>query len=187
MPASITKELIAEKLLRFDRSFRRDFGITLATHSRPLHSIRMPPAKKDFGKRRKQIITPGDCRSPREKILACWLYTPPTAFRQRKLQQIDGILAMYHDQGLALLQDHRNGRRRQLYRRAAIRARTSPDHGTGYDIADKAHRPNRCAAPFTPPSTHIPQTAVPTTMRQPTPPAAAIPQQGQRQRGARPK
>ncbi len=73
-------------------------------------------------KRRKRNNNTGDCRSPREKNSCFRPIRRRRLFRQRKLQQIRRHTGNVPRSGPRSFQDHRNGRRRQLYRRAAIRA-----------------------------------------------------------------
>ncbi len=98
------------------------------------------PPRRDgglLGREEQEIIRPAIVEAFRQ---ACW----PSAFCADGLfagggyAKYDGILAMYHDQGLApfktLSPDGVN------FTAGLAKVRTSPDHGTAYDIAgqDKA-------------------------------------------------
>ena len=80
-----------------------------------------------------------------EKILHS-VRMPPTFFGTEAYRKFDGVLAMYHDQGLAPSQDYRNGLRRQLsadfptcaHRPTTARDSTSPDKaGPPTNLSDR--------------------------------------------------
>ena len=71
-----------------------------------------------------------------EKVLCFGPYAADGFFGNEQYRHFDGVLAMYHDQGLApfktlAMDDGVNFTAGLPY------VRTSPDHGTGYDIAGK--------------------------------------------------
>jgi 4-hydroxy-L-threonine phosphate dehydrogenase PdxA len=66
--------------------------------------------------------------------------------RQRIYKHFDGVLAMYHDQGLAPFKALSFGNGVNFTAGLPI-VRTSPDHGTGLDIAGKALRTRAASAP----------------------------------------
>ena len=63
-------------------------------------------------------------------------YPADSFFTNKNLQNFDGILSMYHDQGLAPFKalSFGNG---VNFTAGLHKVRTSPDHGTGFDIAGK--------------------------------------------------
>ena len=131
--ASITKELIEEKLLRFDRSLRRDFGI----HTPRIAVLALNPHAGEeglLGSEESEIITPAIAEAREKKILAFGPYAADGFFGSGNFRKFDGILAMYHDQGLApfktIAMDEGVN-----FTAGLPSVRTSPDHGTGYDIA----------------------------------------------------
>ncbi|MGH7950021.1 MAG: 4-hydroxythreonine-4-phosphate dehydrogenase PdxA [Candidatus Binataceae bacterium] len=90
-----------------------------------------------FGDEEQRTITPAVRRAQREGIDAFGPLAPDTAFvRTRRAFQFDAVVAMYHDQGLIAL--------KALEFERAVNVtlglpfiRTSPDHGTAFDIAGK--------------------------------------------------
>lgn len=132
---SITKELIVEKLEIFDRSLRRDFGIP--TPRIAVLSVN-PHAGEDglLGSEETEIIAPALAEARDKRILAFGPYPSDGFFGSGNFKTFDGILAMYHDQGLtpfkALSMDSGVN-----FTAGLPYVRTSPDHGTGYDIAGK--------------------------------------------------
>lgn len=135
VPAAITKEAILRKLNIFYRSLVRDFGID----SPRIAVLSLNPhAGEDglLGFEEQEIIIPAIEQAKAEKILAFGPYAADGFFGAGRFVKFDGILAMYHDQGLApfkaLAMD--NG---VNFTAGLPYVRTSPDHGTGYDITGR--------------------------------------------------
>jgi 4-hydroxythreonine-4-phosphate dehydrogenase len=130
---AITKEAIVKKLEVFNRSLHRDFAINAP---RIAVLALNPHAGEDglLGSEEKEIIAPAIAEAYNNRILAFGPYAADGFFGSGAYTKFDGVLAMYHDQGLgpfkALSMD--NG---VNYTAGLPFVRTSPDHGTGYDIA----------------------------------------------------
>ena len=82
------------------------------------------------------VITPAIEEVYAKKILAFGPYAADGFFGSGAYKKFDAVLAMYHDQGLApfkmlALEDGVN------YTASLTFIRTSPDHGTGYDIVNQ--------------------------------------------------
>ncbi len=132
---ALTKDLIREKLEAFNRSLRRDFGI----HAPRIAVLALNPHAGEqglLGSEEKDIIEPAIAEARENKILAFGPYAADGFFGAGHHKKFDGVLAMYHDQGLAPF--------KTLAMDAGVNVtaglpyvRTSPDHGTGYDIAGK--------------------------------------------------
>ena len=133
---SITKELIQEKLKIFNRSLKQDFAIS---------APRICSAFAESACRRRRIARELKSRRLSFRPSTKWLLRVCFAMvliRQTGLlgsdnfTHFDGILAMYHDQGLApfkaLAMDEGVN-----YTAGLPVIRTSPAHGTAYDIAGK--------------------------------------------------
>lgn len=134
--AAITPEAITEKLRTFNHSLKRDFGI-----ERPrIAVLALNPHSGEnglLGNEEKDIIVPTMQEAyDNDKILCFGPYAADGFFGNESYRKFDGVLAMYHDQGLAafktLAMD--NG---VNFTAGLPCVRTSPDHGTGYDIAGK--------------------------------------------------
>ncbi len=132
---AITSELIVEKLEQFDRSLRRDFAVQSPRIA--VLSIN-PHAGEDglLGEEEEKVIVPAIAAAREKKILAFGPYAADGFFGSSAYPHFDGILAMYHDQGLTPF--------KTLAMDSGVNftaglpfVRTSPDHGTGYDIAAK--------------------------------------------------
>ena len=135
VPAALSRELIFERIRTLNASLRRDFGI-------PSPRIAVlslnPHAGEDglLGNEEQDIIIPAIRDAKDKKILVFGPYAVDGFFGIGRFVKFDGILAMYHDQGLApfkaLAMD--NGIN---FTAGLPFVRTSPDHGTGYDIAGR--------------------------------------------------
>ena len=69
-------------------------------------------------------------------ILVYGPYAADGFFGSRAYENFDGVLAMYHDQGLAPFKTIAFGTGVN-FTAGLDKIRTSPDHGTGFDIAGK--------------------------------------------------
>ena len=130
---SITRENVLEKIKDFNDSLTRDFGIG---HPR-IAVLALNPHAGDgglIGTEEQQAIIPAIEEARQEKINVFGPYAADGFWGNATFSHFDGILAMYHDQGLAPF--------KTLAMDAGVNftagldfVRTSPDHGTGYDIA----------------------------------------------------
>ncbi len=128
-------ERVVEKLETIDSSLKNDFGI-------PAPNIAVlglnPHAGENgaIGSEEKEIIKPAIEKAHEKGIKASGPFAADGFFATLKPNSYDAILAMYHDQGLIPLKvlgfhDGVN------YSAGMKIIRTSPDHGTAYDIAGK--------------------------------------------------
>lgn len=135
----ITRESILDKLRILNTSLKQDFTIR-----RPrIAVLGLNPHAGDnglLGKEDQEIISPTIEIANGEGIYAMGPYAADGIFGSEALGKFDAILAMYHDQGLAPFKAlaFDNG---VNYTAGLPFVRTSPDHGTAYDIAgqDKAN------------------------------------------------
>lgn len=138
VPGALTREGIADKLRAFSRSLHRDFAID---NPRIAVLALNPHAGEEglLGSEESEIIAPAIADVRAEGILAFGPYAADGFFGSGHFDKFDGVLAMYHDQGLAPFKTVAmdNG---VNYTAGLPYVRTSPDHGTGYDIVgqDKA-------------------------------------------------
>ena len=131
----LTQELIQEKLALFNISLKQDFGIGAPR----IAVLALNPHAGDggvIGTEEESIITPA-IKAMREEGVICFGPYPADGFMgSGAYSHFDGVLAMYHDQGLTpfkvLAMD--NG---VNFTAGLPLVRTSPDHGTAFDIAGK--------------------------------------------------
>ena len=132
---SVTKEKIIEAAIRFEACLKRDFKIgkpRIAVLSLNPHA----GEKGLLGTEENEIIIPALKELQDKKILCLGPYPADGLFGSGEFSRFDGILAMYHDQGLApfktiAMEDGVN------FTAGLPIIRTSPAHGTAYDIAGK--------------------------------------------------
>lgn len=132
---NITKEAVMEKLDILHQSLRRDFGIDMPR----IAVLSLNPHAGDgglLGTEEKDIIKPAVVESFKKGIRCFGPYAADGFFGTGNYLHFDAILAMYHDQGLApfkaLAMDEGVN-----YTAGLPVVRTSPAHGTAYDIAGK--------------------------------------------------
>ncbi|WP_321479301.1 4-hydroxythreonine-4-phosphate dehydrogenase PdxA [uncultured Bacteroides sp.] len=130
---TITKELIQEKLNIFNHSLKQDFGI----NNPRIAVLSLNPHAGDsglLGTEEEEIITPAIQEMVAKGITCYGPYAADGFMGSGNYTHFDGILAMYHDQGLApfkaLAMDEGVN-----YTAGLPVIRTSPGHGTAYDIA----------------------------------------------------
>ena len=134
---SITREKIVRDLQTMRRTLIEDFGIVEPR----IAVMALNPHAGDgglLGTEEEEIIKPAIVEAYGQGILAFGPFAADGLFAGGGYARYDGILAMYHDQGLApfksLSPDGVN------FTAGLSKVRTSPDHGTAFDIAgqDKA-------------------------------------------------
>ena len=130
---AISKEAIIEKATIFHQSLRRDFRISCPR----IAVLSLNPHAGDnglLGAEEKDIIQPAIEQLVENGIQAFGPYAADGFFGSGSFNYFDGVLAMYHDQGLAPFKTIAldNG---VNYTAGLPIVRTSPDHGTAYDIA----------------------------------------------------
>ncbi|RAJ85957.1 4-hydroxythreonine-4-phosphate dehydrogenase [Chitinophaga dinghuensis] len=131
----VTKENIMAKLHMMKDSLIKDFGI-----DKPRIAVLglNPHAGDDglIGTEEIDVITPTIKQANNSGILAFGPYSADAFFARQMYNQFDGVLAMYHDQGLIPFKSLGNGEGTNFTAGLSI-VRTSPDHGTAFDIAGK--------------------------------------------------
>lgn len=130
----ITKENIVSKLNLLHQSLRRDFGIDKPK----IAVLGLNPHAGDeglVGSEEEQIVKPA-IKEAKQNILAFGPYSADAFFARRSYLQFDAVLAMYHDQGLIPFKTIAVGEGVNFTAGLPF-VRTSPDHGTAFDIAGK--------------------------------------------------
>lgn len=135
VPAAITRDKVADAVRRFSATLRQDFGIP-----RPkIAVLSLNPHCGDgglLGNEEKEQIAPAIEECNESGVLAFGPYAADGFFGSGAYMRFDGVLAMYHDQGLSAFKAlaRENG---VNYTAGLPFVRTSPDHGTACDIAWK--------------------------------------------------
>ena len=135
VPSLITKEKIIKKLRLMKASLQRDFGIDAPK----IAVLGLNPHCGDgglLGDEESQVILPAVQQAYAEGIMAFGPYSPDGFFGLGNYSKYDAVLAMYHDQGLTpfkalAFEEGVN------YTAGLPIVRTSPDHGTAYEMAGR--------------------------------------------------
>lgn len=130
---SLTKDKILSKLNILNSSLKQDFGIVKPK----IAVLGLNPHSGDngaIGKEEIEIIQPAITEAFENGIMAFGPYPADGFFGNNLTPKFDAVLAMYHDQGLIPFKQvaFYNG---VNYTAGLPVVRTSPDHGTAYDIA----------------------------------------------------
>ena len=134
VPGALSIEGIREKLRMFNTSLKRDFNIDgprIAVLSLNPHA----GENGILGTEERDIILPAiQLALDEDGVQSFGPYAADGFFGARHYRRFDGVLAMYHDQGLAPFKTIAMDEGVNFTAGLPI-VRTSPDHGTGYDIA----------------------------------------------------
>ena len=135
VPNQLTTEKILKKLRLMKASLQRDFCI----EAPKIAVLGLNPHCGDgglMGTEEQEIILPALKAAAAEDIMAFGPYSPDGFFGLANYAKFDAVLAMYHDQGLTpfkalAFEDGVN------YTAGLPIIRTSPDHGTAYEMAGR--------------------------------------------------
>jgi len=131
----VTRENILAKLAMMRDSLIKDFGI-----DQPRIAVLglNPHAGDDglIGEEELREIIPAINQAKNNGILCFGPYSADAFFARNMYSNFDGVLAMYHDQGLIPFKSLATGEGINFTAGLPV-VRTSPDHGTAFDIAGK--------------------------------------------------
>ncbi|MBS1746810.1 MAG: 4-hydroxythreonine-4-phosphate dehydrogenase PdxA [Bacteroidetes bacterium] len=133
--AHITKAAILSKLNILNESLKRDFGIDKPK----IAVLGLNPHAGDeglVGNEEQTIIKPAIKEAKDRGMLTFGPYSADAFFARGQYQLFDAVLAMYHDQGLIPFKSLAIGEGVNFTAGMPV-VRTSPDHGTAFDIAGK--------------------------------------------------
>lgn len=135
VPAAVTENAVYDQIHSLHRSLHTDFG-----KGQPrIAVLGLNPHAGDggvLGHEEQAIIRPAIEAARAEGIEAAGPFPADGFFGRRGFAHYDAVLAMYHDQGLAPFKALAMGSGVNYTAGLPI-VRTSPDHGTGYDIAGR--------------------------------------------------
>ena len=135
VPSQITVDKILSKLRLMKKSLQRDFGVD----SPKIAVLGLNPHCGDgglLGDEEQNVILPAVKAANEDGIMAFGPYSSDGFFGLANYSKFDAVLAMYHDQGLTpfkalAFEDGVN------FTAGLPVVRTSPDHGTAYDMAGR--------------------------------------------------
>lgn len=133
--SALTSEKILKKIQVLNKSLIQDFEI----RKPKIAVLGLNPHAGDngvIGNEEQQIIIPAINKAKEEGILAYGPYPADGFFGNGSYKKFDAVLAMYHDQGLIPFKTIAFNAGVNFTAGLPV-VRTSPDHGTAYDIAGK--------------------------------------------------
>lgn len=131
----ISKDKIVSKLTTLNHSLQKDFRI----RKPKIAVLGLNPHAGDgglLGNEEKEVIEPAINAAKANKILAFGPYPADGFFGSGKYKKFDAVLAMYHDQGLIPFKTI-SGDNGVNFTAGLPVIRTSPAHGTAYELAGK--------------------------------------------------
>ncbi len=133
VPSLITIDAIMQKINIFNKSLKEDFGI----RKPKIALLGLNPHSGDnglIGDEEQQVIEPAIEKAKEANIMVFGPYPADGFFGSESYNKFDGVLAMYHDQGLTPFKSltYEGG---VNYTAGLPVIRTSPAHGTAYEIA----------------------------------------------------
>jgi len=135
VPEALNEELFMKKIRIMNQSLKRDFAIQKPR----IALLGINPHAGDnglIGNEEKKVILPVINKAQNEGILVYGPYPADGFFGSNNYKKFDGILAMYHDQGMIPFKTLAFESGVNFTAGLPI-IRTSPAHGTAYDIAGK--------------------------------------------------
>lgn len=135
VPAALTAELILRKIDLMNKSLSRDFGV----RKPKIALLGLNPHAGDqgvLGAEDEAIIAPAIEQAWNKNMIVYGPYSADGFFGSNNYLKFDGILAMYHDQGMIPFKTLSFDKGINFTAGLPF-IRTSPAHGTAYDIAGK--------------------------------------------------
>ena len=131
----ITPELIKEKITTINDSLKKDFRI----RKPKIAVLGINPHSGDngvIGKEDDEVLKPVIEKLYNNKVMVFGPYAADSFFGSNSYKKFDAVIASYHDQGLIPFKTLTFGNGVN-YTAGLSEVRTSPDHGTAYEIAGK--------------------------------------------------
>jgi 4-hydroxythreonine-4-phosphate dehydrogenase len=135
VPSMITPDLVRKKVSLVQESLKMDFGI----RKPKIALLGINPHSGDngiIGKEDEEVLKPVIRNLSDEGVLVFGPYAADSFFGSRTHEGFDAVLAAYHDQGLIPFKTLSFGKGVN-FTAGLSKVRTSPDHGTAYEIAGK--------------------------------------------------
>src|SRR6218665_591402 len=140
----LTEELIRTKIKTINQSLIQDFGI----RKPKIAVLGLNPHSGDngvIGDEEDKIIKPTLKKIFEEGIMVFGPFSADGFFGSNQYEKYDAVIATYHDQGLIPFKTLSFGKGVN-YTAGLNKVRTSPDHGTAYEIAGKGLADNHSFA-----------------------------------------
>lgn len=131
----VSKDRLFQCILTLNESLKMDFGIEKPT----IAVLGLNPHSGDngeIGSEEEEIIKPILIELKERGLLVSGPYAADGFFGRHLYSKFDAVLAMYHDQGLIPFKSLSHGKGMNFTAGLTV-VRTSPDHGTAYELAGK--------------------------------------------------
>ena len=131
----LTEKLLTEKIETIRKTLMQDFSLVKPK----IAVLGLNPHSGDngvIGKEEETIIKPAIKKIAEKGTLVYGPFPADGFFGSNQFEKYDAVLAMYHDQGLVPFKTLSFGRGVN-FTAGLSKIRTSPDHGTAFDIAGK--------------------------------------------------
>lgn len=131
----LTEKLIVQKIETINKTLKQDFGITKPK----IAVLSLNPHAGDngvIGKEDDEVIKPTINKLFEKGLFVFGPYSADGFFGSGQYEKFDAVIATYHDQGLIPFKTLSFGNGVN-YTAGLNKIRTSPDHGTAYEIAGK--------------------------------------------------
>ena len=135
VPAAVTAELLTEQGRLLDGALRRDWGLA----DPRIGFCALNPHASDgglFGDEEARVYRPALDALAREGVRALGPYPADTVFLRALKGELDAVVAPYHDVGMAAFKSVAFGVGVNVTLGLPF-VRTSPDHGTAFDLAGR--------------------------------------------------
>ncbi|MFA6400084.1 MAG: 4-hydroxythreonine-4-phosphate dehydrogenase PdxA [Salinivirgaceae bacterium] len=135
--SEVTKHITEENILKKLRMMNKALTVDFAIRKPRIAVLGLNPHAGDsglIGKEELEIIIPTIEKANKEGILALGPFSADSFFGSGSFSKFDGIMAMYHDQGIAPFKAL-NFDTGVNYTAGLPIIRTAPDHGTDYELA----------------------------------------------------
>jgi len=135
VPEALSEDLILAKINILERTLQQDFGI----EKPKIAILALNPHASDagvIGTEEESVIIPAILAAKKAAQFVFGPFAADGFFGSDQFTKFDGVLAMYHDQGLIPFKALSFGHGVN-YTAGLDFIRTSPDHGTAFDIAGK--------------------------------------------------
>lgn len=133
--AAITIDLIKRKAERLSKTLQQDFGCQIPR----MALLGLNPHASDqgvIGNQDDTILKPAVAELKNQGVLLTGPFAADSFFGQKRYTNFDAVLSCYHDQGLVGFKTLAFGQGVNVTTGLPF-VRTSPDHGTAFDIAGK--------------------------------------------------
>ena len=133
--AAITIDLIKRKAERLSKTLQQDFGCQIPR----MALLGLNPHASDqgvIGNQDDAILKPAVAELKNQGVLLTGPFAADSFFGQKRYTNFDAVLSCYHDQGLVGFKTLAFGQGVNVTTGLPF-VRTSPDHGTAFDIAGK--------------------------------------------------